>query len=170
MPSVFSKTKDVLLHLLLVLIGLFAGMLFFHEMCPVETKLSPIEYAKYWKIVDGSFMHERMKIVGPLMLVVFIINILVNLKDWKSRRFLLLLLSFGFMIADLVLAVSSQLPINEFINSLNMENISDSEMTRLQNAQLTAIDNFHYRLAFGLLCFAILCLVPFSKKPQRQLA
>lgn len=67
MTTIFSSVQKVFLYTMLLLIGLYAGMLFFHEMAPVETQLNPIEYAKYWKIVDGTFMHERMGIMGPGM-------------------------------------------------------------------------------------------------------
>jgi hypothetical protein len=47
MTKILTLLQKIFLYLILVLIGLYAGMLFNHKICPVETQLNPIEYAKY---------------------------------------------------------------------------------------------------------------------------
>lgn len=161
MTTIFSSIQKVFLYTILVLIGLYAGMLFFHEMAPVETQLNPIEYAKYWKIVDGAFMHERMGIMGPGMMVLFIITILLFIKDWKSLTFLFLVLSFIAFFLDIRLTVTQQLPINAFINELDLENITELQTKQLTAYQATAIANFETRFVHGIISFVLLCLTPF---------
>lgn len=165
MSQLLMRTQNVLLYLLILAIGLYAGMLFFHEMCPVETQLTALEYAAFWKIVDGTFMHHRMSIMGPLMLGLFVLNIVFNIKQWRSVRFLLLSVSFALFVADVSFTMSEQMPINAFINELNLEQMSDTEMSQLKTYQLKSIQNFHNRFALGFACFATLCLVVFYKKP-----
>lgn len=158
---VLSTIQKVFLYLMLVLIGLYAGMLFFHEMAPVETQLNPIEYAKYWKIVDGTFMHTRMGIMGPGMMIMFIITILLFIKDWKSLTFLFLVLSFIAFALDIHLTVTQHLPINAFINELDLENMTELQTKQLTVYQSTSISNFETRFVYGIISFVLLCLTPF---------
>ena len=161
MTAVLSSLQKVFLYLMLLLIGLYAGMLFYHEMAPVETQMNPIEYAKYWKIVDGTFMHARMGIMGPIMLIMFILTIVLYLKDWKSLTFLFLVLSFIAFFLDVRLTVTQQLPINAFINQLDLKSITEIQIKQLTQYQATAIANFETRFVHGIISFVLLCLTPF---------
>ncbi len=161
MTKIFSSVQKIFLYIMLVLIGLFAGMLFSHQMAPVETQLNPIDYAKYWKIVDGTFMHSRMAIVGPGMMIFFVITILLFAKNWKSLTFLFLVLSFFAFALDIRLTVTQQLPINAFINGLDLKNITELETKQLTTYQATAISNFENRFVYGIISFVLLCLTPF---------
>ncbi|PSR54985.1 hypothetical protein AHMF7605_16475 [Adhaeribacter arboris] len=155
--------KNVLLYLLLLIVGLYAGMHFFHEMCPVETQLTPLEYGRYWKIVDGTFMHSRMGVMGPLMIGLFGLNLALHLKNWKSLTFLLLMVSFVFFGLDVAFTVKKQLPINTYINQLDLQNMTPNDLTELARVQTIAIANFQNRLVLALASFATLCIIPFSK-------
>ena len=161
MTAVLSTVQKVFLYLILLLIGLYAGMLFYHEMAPVETQMNPIEYAKYWKIVDGTFMHARMGIMGPIMLIMFIITLVLFLKYWKSLTFLFLVLSFIAFFLDVRLTVTQQLPINAFINQLDLKSITEIQIKQLTVYQATAIANFETRFVHGIMSFVLLCLTPF---------
>ncbi len=141
--------------------GLLAGMHFFHQMAPVETQLSPIEYAVYWKIVDGTFMQSRMAIMGPIVMIMFIITILLFAKNWKSLTFLFLILSFIFFALDVLVTMKQQVPINEFINQLDLKNITELQTKQLAIYQATSISNFEIRLVLSLIGFLFLCLTPF---------
>ncbi len=161
MKAIFSTVQKIFLYLMLVLIGLYAGMLFYHEMAPVETQMNPIEYAKYWKIVDGTFMHARMAIMGPAMMILFIVTIVLFIKDWKSLTFLFLVLSFVAFFLDIRLTVTQQLPINAFINQLDLKSINELQINQLTAYQATAIANFETRFVHGIISFVLLCLTPF---------
>ena len=161
MTTIFSSIQKVFLYIMLVLIGLYAGMLFFHQMAPVETQLNPIDYAKYWKIVDGTFMHSRMRIMAPGMMIMFILTILLFIKDWKSLTFLFLVLSFIVFFLDVRLTLNHQLPINVFINELDLKNITELQTKQLISYQATAISNFETRFVHGIISFTLLCLTPF---------
>ncbi len=161
MTTILSSIQKIFLYLTLVLIGLYAGMLFNHKICPVETQLNPIEYAKYWKIVDGTFMHERMGIMGPGMGIVFVITILLFLKNWKSLTFLFMILSFIAFYLDISFTFTDQLPINAYINALDLKNITAMQLKQLTEFQAKAISNFDTRFIHSSISFLLLCLSPF---------
>jgi hypothetical protein len=161
MTAFLSTIQKVFLYLILVLIGLYAGMLFNHKICPVETQLNPIDYATYWKIVDGIFMHERMAIVGPGMGIIFVITILLFIKDWRSLAFLFLALAFVAFALDINFTLREQLPINAFINQLDLKNITTQQTQQLTEFQAKAISNFDIRFIHSTISFLLLCLVPF---------
>ncbi|MGM9511613.1 hypothetical protein ACS5NO_28005 [Larkinella sp. GY13] len=162
MQTLVFSIKNALSYLLLVVIGLYAGMHFFHEMCPVETQLTPLEYAKYWKIVDGTFMHRRMGVMGPAMIGLFMLNIAFTIRNWKSRHFLLLVLSFLLFVIDVAFTVREQLPINEFINGLDLNHLTNTNLATLKGYQTAAIANFQNRFVFAMLSFGLLGLIPFT--------
>ncbi len=168
MSRLLTTIREILRYALLLIIGLYAGMHFFHEMCPVETQLTPLEYARYWKIVDGTFMHRRMGVMGPLMMGLFVVNVVFNLKNWKSPGFLLLLLSFVAFGLDVAFTVREQLPINEFINGLDLKHLTPTKMAALARAQNAAIANFQSRFLLSIFSYASLCLALFSKKIANQ--
>ena len=161
MKNILASLQKLFLYLILVLIGLYAGMLFNHKLCPVETQLSPIEYAKYWKIVDGTFMHERMAIIGPGMGIVFAITILLFLKSWRSLTFLFLVLAFIAFYIDISFTFQEQLPINAFINQLDLKTITAEQLQQLTAFQAKAIANFDTRFIHSTISFLLLCLAPF---------
>jgi hypothetical protein len=125
MIVIFKTVQKLFLYLILVLVGFYAGMLFNHKICPVETQLTPIEYARYWKIVDGTFMPTRMAIMGPAMMILFAITILLFVKNWKSLTFLFLILAFAAFALDINFTFREQLPINAFINELDLQTITE---------------------------------------------
>jgi hypothetical protein len=161
MKKVFISIQKVFLYLILVLVGLYAGMLFNHKICPVETQLNPIEYAKYWKIVDGTFMHERMAIMGPGMGIIFVLTILLFLKNWRSLTFLFLVLAFIAFAMDISFTLREQLPINAYINQLDLKTITAQQTQQLTEFQAKAIANFDKRFVHSTISFLLLCLTPF---------
>jgi hypothetical protein len=164
MQELLPRVQNFLLYLLLIIIGLYAGMLFFHELCPVETHLKPLEFVRYWKIVDGVFMHPRMGLIGPIMMGLFILNLAFNLSKWKNRGFLILALSFILFVVDIAFTMNMQMPVNETINQLSLENISEHDLVLAASLQKTTISNFHVRFFLGMASFATLCLAPFVSK------
>jgi len=161
MATLLTTAQKVFLYALLILIGLYAGMLFNHKMCPVETQLSPLEYARYWKIVDGTFMHTRMAVMGPGMGILFGFTLLLFLKDWRSLTFLFLVLSFGAFATDIAFTLKEQLPINAFVNALDLSKMTAQQMQQLTAVQAQAIANFDARFIHSSISFLLLCLAPF---------
>ncbi len=159
--NIITSIRKISLYFLLVLVGLYAGLHFNHKMCPVETQLNPIDYAKYWKIVDGTFMHERMAIMGPGMVIIFLITILLFIKNWRSWLFLLLVLAFIAFANDISFTVREQLPINAFINELDLKNITPQQTQQLTAFQAKAITNFDERFVHAMLSFLLLSMTPF---------
>ena len=161
MTTILSTVQKVFLYLILVLIGLYAGMLFNHKICPVETQLNPIDYAKYWKIVDGTFMHERMAIMGPGMGIIFVITILLFIKNWRSLKFLFLTLAFIAFALDISFTLREQMPINLWVDNLDLSNITAQQTQQLTEYQAKAIANFDSRFIHSTISFLLLCLTPF---------
>ena len=161
MTTILSTVQKVFLYLILVLIGLYAGMLFNHKICPVETQLNPIDYAKYWKIVDGTFMHERMAIMGPEMGIIFVITILLFIKNWRSLTFLFLVLAFIAFALDISFTLREQMPINLWVDNLDLSNITAQQTQQLTEYQAKAIANFDTRFIHSIISFLLLCLTPF---------
>jgi len=161
MANLVAAAQKTCLYALLILIGLYAGMLFNHRICPVETQLSPLDYARYWKIVDGTFMHTRMAIMGPGMGVLFVLTTLLFVKDWRSLTFLFLVLSFGAFATDIAFTLKNQLPINAFVNALDLSRITARQMQQLAAVQARAIANFDARFIHSSISFLLLCLAPF---------
>ena len=161
MINILTYLQKIFLYLILVLIGLYAGMLFNHKMCPVETQLNPIDYAKYWKIVDGTFLHDRMAIMGPGMGRIFVITILLFIKNWRSLTFLFLVLAFIAFVLDISFTLREQLPINAFINQLDLKTITAQQTQQLTELQAKAISNFDQRFIHSTISFLLLCLTPF---------
>jgi hypothetical protein len=161
MTTILSSIQKVFLYLILVLIGLYAGMLFNHKICPVETQLNPIDYAKYWKIVDGTFMHDRMAIMGPGMGIIFVITILLFINNWRSLTFLFLVFAFIAFALDISFTLREQLPINAFINQLDLKNITAQQTQQLAEFQAKAIANFDKRFIHSTISFLLLSLTPF---------
>ena len=161
MTTILSTVQKVFLYLILVLIGLYAGMLFNHKICPVETQLSPIDYAKYWKIVDGTFMHDRMAIMGPGMGIIFVITILLFIKNWRCLTFLFLVLAFIAFALDISFTLREQMPINLWVDKLDLSNISAQQTQQLTEYQAKAIANFDKRFIHSTISFLLLCLTPF---------
>ena len=161
MTTFFTFIQKIFLYLLLVIIGLYAGMLFFHEMCPVETQLTPLEYANYWRIADGIFMHNRMSIMGPIMMGLYVVTVLVFIKKWKSLAFVFLAVSFILFVLDVIYFNIEQAPINEYISRLDLKNITGEQLKEIGEMQIKSIANFHTRFYYGILSFLLLCITPF---------
>jgi hypothetical protein len=161
MTTILPSIQKVFLYLLLIVIGFYAGMLFNHKICPVETQLNPIEYANYWKIVDGTFMHARMAIIGPGMGILFVITILLFIKNWRSMAFLFLSMAFITFAIDISFTLREQMPINIFINELDLTKITDQQTKQLAEFQAKAISIFDIRFIYSSISFLLLCLTPF---------
>jgi hypothetical protein len=106
-------------------------------------------------------MHERMGIIGPGMGIIFVITILLFLKNWRSMTFLFLVLAFVAFGIDINFTLREQLPINAFINQLDLANISIEQTKQLTEFQAKAIANFDTRFIHSTISFLLLCLSPF---------
>jgi hypothetical protein len=66
-----------------------------------------------------------MAIMGPAMMILFAITILLFVKNWKSLTFLFLILAFAAFALDINFTFREQLPINAFINELDLQTITE---------------------------------------------
>lgn len=158
---VFPSIQKVFLYSVLVLVGLYAGTLLNHSIYPVETQLSPLEYAKYWKIVNGTSMHTHMAIMEPGMGVLLVVTILLFIPNWRSPTFIFLVLAFVAFAIDVSFTLREQMPINIFMNNLDLSNITVEQTKQLAKFQAEAIASFDTRFIHGSISFLLLCLAPF---------
>jgi hypothetical protein len=106
-------------------------------------------------------MHTRMAIMGPAMMVIFVITILLFVKNWKSLAFLFLILAFVAFALDISFTLREQLPINAFINELDLQTITEQQTKQLATFQSKAIANFDIRFIHSTISFLLLCLTLF---------
>ena len=72
-----------------------------------------------------------------------------------------MVLSFIAFFLDIRLTVTQQLPINAFINELDLKNITELQTKQLTAYQAIAISNCETRFVHGIISFVLLCLTPF---------
>ena len=131
MRTSVQNIKPVVLYLLLVMSGLFAGIHFLSLIAPIETKMSAAEFGKYWQLLDG-FMGKRMPVFGLLFLALFAVNLILFLKYWKSLLFWILVIGLLLLVFDLVLTISSQISINQQIQSIDIQNLNNEQISTLE--------------------------------------
>ena len=61
--------RTISIYLLVLCTTFYVGIGVFQFICPFDQHFSTIEFAKYWKVVDG-YMGKRMSIFMPIWLLV----------------------------------------------------------------------------------------------------
>ena len=70
-------------------------------------------------------------------------------------------LSFIAFVHDISFTLGEQLPINVFINQLDLKTITAQQTQQLTEFQAKAISNFDKRFIHSTISFLLLCLTPF---------
>ena len=158
--DIFTTFKQVTLYLLIVMTGLYAGLHFAGVMAPVQYKMTVTEYTSYWQIVD-SYMGQRMPIFGLIFLGLYALNILLFIKKWKTITFWIILLCLILLLLDMFLTGKQQIPINQFIQSVDAKNLTSNQLATLGGMKSQAEKNFGTRDILSIASFALLSLTPF---------
>jgi MFS superfamily sulfate permease-like transporter len=134
----------------LLLTGFYAGIGFFGFMGanPALTKMSSSTFAEYWQHID-SYMAARMKIFGPLLLLCVLTTVLLHLRSWHSPAFWSLVAALLFLIVDLIIAFSINVPLNRLIQSWDLANLPDN----VQDVKQRVVTAFYYRNGCMIGCF-----------------
>lgn len=106
-------------------------------------------------------MHDGIAILGSGIGIIFVITILLFIKNWRSLTFLFLILAFIAFVFDISFTLREQLPINAFINQLDLKTITAQQTQQLTEFQAKAISNFEQRFIHSTISFLLLCLTPF---------
>lgn len=129
-PLVMNSFQKSITGLLLLLTGLSAGQMF-HEVAGAQEALQTIDnhtYITYWQSLD-KLMHVRMPIMSNLILLVFLIALISLKRAYKSFSYWLLIVGFLAFIAETIVTVQLQLPVNAQIQHLNVNDLSANVLT-----------------------------------------
>lgn len=172
MNALIDKIRPVLLYIVLLNAGLYAGIHLEGILDPIafgiinlKGDLMPsTEWAAHWQIIDG-FMRVRMGVFGPIILCSYVIAILFFVKRWKSPVFWLLLAAFGLFVADIILTTQQQIPINRYIETLDFKHLTAEQVAKINEMHPQVIKNFQGREWFSILGFLLVALAPFVSTP-----
>jgi len=167
--NIIANTRLVTLYLLIIMAGFYAGIHFSGLMAPVETKMSVTEYTWYWQLVDG-YMGQRMPFFGMPFLALFLINLLLFIKKWKSLVFWIIAIGLILFLLDVNFNGKHQLPINQFIQSVDAKNLTSEQLTTLEGMKKQAAKNFETRHILSILSFALLSITPFLLSRQTRIS
>lgn len=160
MKITVQNIKPVAFYLLLVMTGLFAGIHFLGIMAPIETEMSATEFAGYWQLLDG-YMGQRMPVFGQALLALFILNLILLIKKWKSPVFWIIVVGLLIVLLDLAITVMYQIPINQHIQSIDIQNLTNEQISTIEELQRETIRNFKLRRIAALISFSLISCVPF---------
>lgn len=172
--NLVAIAQRVTLILLLIVTGLYAGIHFsgmlnpsiFGIINPAGDLMPSVQWAKSWQITDG-FMGTRMQEFGPLILVTHLLTTLLFVDQWRKPVFWLLLMACALFFADLFFTVQNQVPINQYIQTLNFDHLTAEQLRQINSIHPTVIANFQKREFFPIISFGLVALTPFLRSKSR---
>ena len=165
--DILSTVRQVTLYLLIIMTGLYAGIHFAGVMAPVQSKMTVTEYTRYWQIVDG-YMGKRMPIFGLCFLGLYVLNILLFIKKWKTTTFWIIIIGLVLLLSDMILTGKQQIPINQYIQSVDAKNLTTDQLTTLGLMKEQAESNFGIRDMLSIISFTLISLTPFLLSGPRK--
>lgn len=168
MNQLINALRPIALYIMVLIAGLYAGLHFTGIMNPLlfgiinanGDRMSATDWAATWQITDG-FMRVRMGVFGPMIMWGYVISILVFIKRWKSITLWLLVVAFGLFIADLVLTINRQIPINRYIEKLDFKHLTPEQIRNLEQMHPQVLENFQGREWLSIAGFVLVALTPF---------
>jgi hypothetical protein len=156
------KTLRVIsIYLLVLCTTFYVGIGVFQLICPFDQHFDTIEFAKYWKIVDG-YMGKRMSIFMPIWLLVVVLNLIVFVKTWRrSPIFWIILSTLIILIIDISFTITHQIPINKFFQSIDVNNLTEAQIKLVQQYREATDKNFDERKIHVLIVFFLISLLPY---------
>lgn len=134
----------------LLLSGFYAGIGFFGLIGanPALSKLSSSTFAEYWQHLD-HYMAARMRVFGPLLLLSVIVSIIVQLRTWQNPASWFLVAALLVLVADVVLAFSTNVPMNKLIQGWDLDNLPPN----VQEVKQRVVAAFYWRSSLMIACF-----------------
>ena len=156
-----EKVRTLTLYALVLCTTFYAGLGAFFIICPFDQHFDTLTYIKYWQIVDG-YMGKRMPIFGMIWLSTFVLNVIVFFKTWRvSPIFWIIVVCFCLLIADMSFTGKEQIPINQYIQSLDMNNLTSEQLAKLQGLRDQTNKNFGVRDYFQKAMFFLMSITPY---------
>ena len=139
LPMKATNTLRIFFSLSLLLTGFFSGIGFVNAVGLIPAmEGTPVQYwAPYWQVLD-YYMRARMPLLGMAMLVSYVIVIVLLARQKPFARLPLwcVLASLLMVFADLFIAFTQNLPVNQLLEKLDTENVPASfEVQKLKAAQ-----------------------------------
>jgi len=106
----------------------------------VQLNMSASTYIEFRKLIDAS-MRSSLKYVIYLALVSNLTLVILTIKNPGSLLFVAAVISFVFLIIDILLTLKASLPINDIINSWAPNNIPSN----WQEFRMKWLTIFQYR-------------------------
>ena len=168
MNTIIDKIRPVVLYILVLFTTGYAALGVFFIICPFEQHFDTVTFAKYWQVVDG-YMGKRMPIYGMFWLIVIFLNLLLFFKTWRrSPIFWMILATLVVLIADMVFTGQQQIPINQYIQSLDMNQLTNQQIQKLQFLREQSDKNFELRGIGGWIMFFMMSITPYLLPKLKQ--
>lgn len=116
--------SEIIFFCLVLLNGFYAGTGFFVAMGgnPAIKCMTDQTFAEYWQHTD-HFMAARMRVFGPLLLLVMLIAVIILINEYLQPSFWLMLTALLMLITDIVFTVSTNHPLNRVVQSWDAGNL-----------------------------------------------
>ena len=147
------KTLSIAFVLIVVLTGLSAGLGFGNAVgyMPAMKDTPSNHLVSFWQHADHYF-RARMPVFGNSLLVALLFALFLLRKEWQSSAFLLIALAFVVCVADLIVILTQNLPVNEIIQSIDPEHPLAIDFEPLRAKAMRA---YYLRAFFNMLSFAL---------------
>ncbi len=162
-----NKLIELSFFLCTLLSGFYAGTGFFVAMGgnPAIKLMADRSFAEYWQHTD-HYMAARMKIFGPLLLLIMLLGVIVLLKEYRTPSFWFMLLGFCLLVTDVVFTFSTNLPLNQLVQSWDLNNLPSN----VQDIKWQIVKAFSVRTIFMISSFLMVLLAVWFRKKNITVA
>ena len=142
----------MLLLLTLLMVGFYGGTGFFVLMGgnPAILKMSDTTFAEYWQHTD-HYMAARMRFFGPCMMLCVAASAFYFYNQHQMPAFWLMFGAVLFLVADLIIIFNFNHPLNQLIQSWNLNRLPDN----VQTVKHQVVTAFRGRSVCMIGCFAL---------------
>lgn len=147
-----TPSQRVALYVTTVLTGFYGGIGFFDFMSflPTLARLPAEHLIPFWRLIDG-YMGTRMPVFGPLMLLSLVVTLLMVRRQWRKAPFWLVAAALAVLIADLIVALNENIPVNQAIQDRR----AVYTPAQIEAFRATMLRAFTIRSFLMILCFLL---------------
>jgi hypothetical protein len=109
-------------------------------------------------------MAARMKIFGPLLLLVMLLSVIVLLKEYRTSSFWFMLIAFCILVTDIAFTFSTNHPLNRLVQSWDLNNLPPG----VQDIKWRIVKAFSIRTILMISSFVMVLLAWWFRKPWIQ--